>query len=60
MRGLAAPAEQPIGRQDEEDGGVGDGLGACGGGVAVYDAVGAEQFSVDPVEACAGCGENFA
>lgn len=60
MRGLRAPAKQPVSGEDEEESSVGDGLGACGGGVAVYDAVLCERFGVDPVEACAGGSEESA
>lgn len=58
--GEEGPCKGAVGGEDEEDGGVGDGFGACGGGVAVEDVVGGEGARVDPVEACAGAGVDFA
>lgn len=54
------PGEGAVGGEEEEDGGVGDGFGACGGRVAVEDAVGGEGPRVDPVEAGAGAGVDLA
>ena len=54
------PGEGAEGREDEPDGGVGDGLGAGGAGVAVDHAFFGQGLRVDPVEAGAGGGIDFA
>ena len=42
--GEEGPGHGAVGGEDEEDGGVGDGLGAGGGGVAIYDTWGVSEF----------------
>lgn len=59
-RGQGGAGEAPKGAEDHVDGRVGGRLGACGGRVAVDNALLGQPLSVDPVEAGTGAGEDLA